>query len=716
MTVIDRETQQRILDAADIVEVVGDFVSLKRRGANYIGLCPFHNERTPSFSVSKSRGICKCFSCGKGGSPVNFLMELENMSFQEALRWLAKKYNIEIKEREVSEEERRQEQERESMLVVNDFAMKYFETVMTDTQEGRDVGRAYFTERGVNDLMVKRFHLGYSLNKGSNLRDAAIKAGYKEQFLLATGLCAKSERDGSIYDRFRGRVIYPVFSLSGKVVAFGGRILTSDKTKAKYVNSPESIIYSKSKELYGLYQSRQAITRKDKCILVEGYMDVISMHQSGVENVVASSGTSLTEGQIRLIQRFTSNVTVVYDSDAAGIKASLRGIDMLLAAGMNVKVLQFPAGEDPDSFAQSHSCEELEQYLASQEVDFIKFKTRVLLADVNDDPVLKSKVINDIIESIAVIPNAITRQLYIEECARIMQIDQKLLAGQLTETLRHKDNKTSSPIKQTAVNNTPEVDVKQQPVPTEDLASKHLYPFEKEIVRYALRYGVFHLCDAINDEGGQVPLNVVDYIEGELANDDILFANADIKSLWNSVCYVTHEVWPQSKVKFDNDLVERRKFLMQEGIANIRKEASNMSEISAREATLNDDIEKKIDQEKFNYARNFIVKLLISDANDVVRHLATELSDDKYELSKVHTKYRHIETEDERLVELVPRSVFELKNAILYCRIKDITRQIADAQSNKDFNIVHSLMTELIELNRLKGEFAKYLGERIITP
>ncbi len=318
MNKIDRETVQRILDTADIVDVVSDFVSLKRRGANYIGLCPFHNERTPSFSVSKSKGICKCFSCGKGGSPVNFIMEIEQLSYQEALRYLAKKYNIEIVEHELSEQEREEETQRESMLAINTFAMQHFEHNLSDTADGREIGLAYFRKRGINDAMISRFHLGYSLEQGNNLHDEAIAKGYDEKYLIDTGLCIASDNN-RVYDRFKGRVIYPVHSISGKVVAFGGRTLRSDKTVAKYVNSPESIIYSKSRELYGLYQAKHAIAKKNKCILVEGYMDVISMHQSGVENVVASSGTSLTEGQIRLIHRFTDNVTVIYDSDAAGI-------------------------------------------------------------------------------------------------------------------------------------------------------------------------------------------------------------------------------------------------------------------------------------------------------------------------------------------------------------------------------------------------------------
>ena len=385
MRLIDQVTVQRILDAADIVEVVSDFVSLKRRGANYIGLCPFHNERTPSFSVSKSKGICKCFSCGKGGSPVNFVMEHEQMTFNEALRYLAKKYNIEIVEQELTEEQRDRERDRENMFAVNEWAMQHFETNLTQTADGRDIGLSYFRHRGISDEMIKKFHLGYALEQNDILYTQAIERGFSEKYLLSTGLCMRNDK-GRVYDRFRGRVIYPVQTLSGKVVAFGGRTLKTDKSVAKYVNSPESEIYLKRKVLYGLYQAKQSIVKKDHCYLVEGYMDVISMYQSGVTNVVASSGTSLTTDQVSLIHRFTENVTVIYDSDAAGIKASLRGIDMLLAEGLNVKVVQFPEGEDPDSYARSHSSSEVEEYLATHSTDFIKFKSDILMDGVSSVP------------------------------------------------------------------------------------------------------------------------------------------------------------------------------------------------------------------------------------------------------------------------------------------------------------------------------------------
>ena len=430
MKKINSATVQRILDAADIVEVVSDFVSLKRKGANYWGLCPFHNDRSPSFSVSKSRGLCKCFSCGEGGSAVNFLMKLEHLSYTEALRYLARKYNIEIEEREMTPEEERRETARDNMLAVNEFALRHFESNLTDTDEGRDVGLSYFRHRGISDQMIERFHLGYALEGRDRLYKSAIERGYSEEYILATGLSTRTD-DGRIYDRFRGRVIYPVHSLSGKVVAFGGRTLRSDKSMAKYVNSPESDIYSKRRELYGMFQAKQAIAKAGKCIIVEGYMDVISMHQAGICNVVASSGTALTVEQVRLIKRFTSNVTLIYDADAAGIKASLRGIELLLQDGMDIKVLLLPQGEDPDSFAQSHSSTEVEEYIRANETDFITFMARILLKDVEDDPTARANVITRIVKTIALIPNEITRSVYVQECSRILFISEEVLQRQV---------------------------------------------------------------------------------------------------------------------------------------------------------------------------------------------------------------------------------------------------------------------------------------------
>ncbi|MCM1117722.1 MAG: DNA primase, partial [Pseudoflavonifractor sp.] len=436
---IDRATVERILDTADIVEVVSDFVKLRRRGSGYIGLCPFHNERTPSFSVSKTRNICKCFSCGQGGSPVNFVMLHEQMSYNEALRYLARKYNIEIKEAELSDEERRAASEREGVLNINEWALKRFESWMSDTDEGRAVGRSYFRERGINDEMIKLFRLGYALESRDAMAREALEAGFSREQITASGIAYQPEGTTELRDRFRGRVIYPVFTISGKVVAFGGRTLKTDKKMAKYVNSPENAAYSKSRELYGLYQAKRGISAKDKCLLVEGYMDVISMRQSGIENVVASSGTSLTYGQIRLIHRFTENVTVVYDSDPAGIKAALRSVDMLLSEGLKIKILLLPEGDDPDSFAQSHTSAEVEDYIEKNETDFIRFKTRILLADAGDDPIARSRVIGDIARSISVIPDEILRTSYISDCARQLSFDEKVLSLQVAKLRAQKE-------------------------------------------------------------------------------------------------------------------------------------------------------------------------------------------------------------------------------------------------------------------------------------
>lgn len=737
MKKIDPETTRRILDAADIVEVVSDFVSLKRRGVNYIGLCPFHSERTPSFSVSKSRGICKCFSCGKGGSPVNFLMELESMSYQEALRWLARKYNIEIKEREETEQERQATQERESLLAVNDWAMRFFQKYMLDTPEGRNIGKSYFQERGLNDRSLETFHLGFSPERGNLLLKEAQDQGFSDDLLVKAGLCARRGEDGQgeLYDRFRGRVIYPVFTLSGRVVAFGGRTLRSDKQVAKYVNSPETVIYSKSRELYGLYQARQAITRQDKCILVEGYMDVISMYQRGVENVVASSGTSLTDGQIRLIHRFTHNVTVVYDADAAGIKASLRGIDMLLAQGMNVKTLRLPPGEDPDSYAQSHSKEEIEEYFREHETDFIRFKMDILLADgAKNDPVLRAQAITSILKSVAVIPDLITRQTYLDECSRQLEMDQKILArqlavyiaGNLEEADKQERLRTQTTWQTPAAGSQHTV---QQPfsqtTATEQTASgtanvlpenthvTYLRKYERELLRYALRYGMVTLCDALDDNGDTVPMSVLEYIEGELNADSIEWQDGANGKLWNAIHELVPE-WQKDEFKRAEEVDNKVADMAREERDKIRENCCNMQQIDKAEKLLQAKLEQFTAELRTVQAKQFLVMRLISHPDNEVRHLATILSDDKYVLSKVHTKYGKVETEEDRLISLVPRSVYELKNAILNCTINDVQARLR--QQTSDGTETAKVLEELMELNRLKADFAKYLGDRTITP
>ena len=514
MKKIDNATVQRILDAADIVEVVSDFVSLKRRGANYVGLCPFHNDRSPSFYVSKAKGVCKCFSCGEGGSAVNFIMKLEQLSFTEALRYLAKKYNIEVEEREMTDEEQRAETDRENMMALNDFAMRHFEKNLLSTPDGRDIGLSYFRYRGISDQMIERFHLGYALDGQEVLYKDAIQRGYSEKYLFATGLCSRTE-NGRVYDRFRGRVIYPVLSLSGKVVAFGGRTLKKDKSAAKYVNSPESDIYQKRRELYGLYQAKQAISKADKCILVEGYMDVISMHQAGVCNVVASSGTALTVEQVRLIKRFTSNVTLIYDSDAAGIKASLRGIELLLQDGMDIKVLLLPEGEDPDSFAQGHSSSEVEEYLRSNEVDFISFMAKILMGEASSDPAKRARVITQVVKTIALIPNEITRNVYVQECSRILFIDEPVLQREVGKyfneyALKSREDKmrqqpltVDAPMEQGGGDVSPREEEAPK-VQESDMRAVSLRQSEMAVAKLVAKYGNYAFAEGVDEDGDRI--------------------------------------------------------------------------------------------------------------------------------------------------------------------------------------------------------------------
>ena len=434
---IDRETIERILDSAKIEEVVGDFVTLKRRGVNLIGLCPFHNEKTPSFTVSPAKNLCKCFGCGKGGNPVHFIMEHEQLSYYEALRWLAKKYHIEIKEREMTDEEKREESIRESLFVINQYALQHFIDTLHESEEGRAIGLNYFHHRGLRDETIKKFCLGYSFERRDSFAKKAVAAGYNPELIAKTGVCYSTD-DGRLQDRFWGRVIFPVHTISGKIVAFGGRILQNNAKAAKYVNSPESEIYHKSDHLYGLYFSKQAIIQKDHCILVEGYLDVISMHQAGIQNVVASSGTSLTTGQIKLIHRFTKNITLLYDGDKAGIKASIRGIDMLLEEGMNINVVLLPDGEDPDSYSQTHSTEEVEQYIEKNKVDFIRFKTNLLLDEVGEDPIRRAGLVSDVVKSIAVVPNEILRSEYIKKCSEMLNITEQILVKEVAKLRRQK--------------------------------------------------------------------------------------------------------------------------------------------------------------------------------------------------------------------------------------------------------------------------------------
>lgn len=539
---IDKPTIARIMDSTKIEEVVSEFVTLKKRGINYIGLCPFHNDSHPSFSVSPTRGICHCFTCGKGGNAVNFLMELEQMTYPDALRWLAKKYNIEIQEREMTNEEKQRESERESMYIVNDWAAKYFQDILQNDVDGRAIGMQYFRSRGFRDDIIRKFQLGFALPQRTALFDEAVKKGYNPKYLTATGLCFKVDKDEAgnrsgqdqYLDRFSGRAIFPWTSVSGKIVAFGGRVLDS-RTKGvnqKYVNSPDSEIYHKERELYGLYQAKKAIAKEDCVYMVEGYTDVISMHQCGIENVVANSGTALSIHQIRLLHRFTSNIVLLYDGDAAGVHAALRGTDMLLEEEMNVKVLLLPEGDDPDSFARNHTAEDFRKYIEDHQVDFIQFKTDISLRGVTD-PVKRSQAINSIVESISKIKNQITRAAYITDCAHRLGVNEAIIVNALNNFVRNGMSEQVKAERRAAglrepVAGTPQPGLQQGMRGTSPLDK--LLEVEDLLVKLIIHYGDKIITVKDVDEN-EVQLPVAQYISLDMGGDGFKFH----KDLYNQI-------------------------------------------------------------------------------------------------------------------------------------------------------------------------------------
>lgn len=532
---IDRPTIAKIMDATKIEEVVSEFVTLKKRGINYVGLCPFHNDSNPSFSVSPTRGICHCFTCGKGGNAINFLMELEQMTYPDALRWLAKKYKIEIQERELTNEEKQRESERESMFIVNDWAAKYFQDILLHDVDGIAIGMAYFRGRGFRDDIIRKFQLGFALPKRTALAEAAKAAGYNPKYLVDTGLCFKVDKDEAgnksgedkILDRFSGRAIFPWFSVSGKVVAFGGRVLDS-RTKGisqKYVNSPDSVIYHKERELYGLYQAKKTIAKEDCVFMVEGYTDVISMHQCGIENVVANSGTALSVHQIRLLHRFTSNIVLLYDGDNAGIHAALRGTDMLLEEEMNVKVLFLPDGNDPDSFARSHSAEEFRRYIQENQTDFIQFKTDILLRGVTD-PVKRSQAINSIVESISKIKNQITRASYITDCSHRLGVNEAIIVNALNNFVRNgMSEQVKAERRAAGLKDSPVAAAQQaQSVMRAVTPLDKLLEVEGLLVQLIIHHGD-QLITVQDVDGNDVEVAVAQYISLDLGGDGFKFHN-----------------------------------------------------------------------------------------------------------------------------------------------------------------------------------------------
>lgn len=643
---IDYSTVQRIIDTAEITEVVQDFVNLKKRGVNYLGLCPFHNEKTPSFTVSPSKGIYKCFGCGKGGNAVNFIMEHEHLSYPEALKYLAKKYNIEVVEKELTPEEIKEQNERDSLLVVTKYANSYFQDKLHNNTDGRAIGLSYFKERGFRNEVIKKFELGYSLDVRDSFTIAAKEKGYKIEFLEKTGLTIV--KDNGVYDRFRGRVIFPIHSLSGNVIGFGGRILKKDAKAAKYLNSPESDIYHKSRVLYGMYFAKKSITQLDKCYLVEGYTDVISMHQSGIENVVASSGTSLTVEQIRLIKRFTPNVTIIYDGDPAGIKASLRGIDLVLEQGLNVKVLLLPEGEDPDSFAKSHSASELVEFIEENEQDFITFKTRLLFNDAKNDPVKRANLITDIVRSIAVIPETIVRTVYIKECSSILNIDEKVLYGEINKIRRRNFEKEYKR------NISPDENFKTaSPTVPSFVDDVYSEAQEKEIIRLLLHYAENVLYTYQEDKYDE-PRNVKvsEYIISEILNDDLEFKNLIYKQIFQE--YLD---------------------------------------------ALNSD--KALDDKHFIY-----------HSDPEISKLAADLLSTSYTLSKIFKKGGvHIETEDMKLKQIVPETIIAYKRKILEIAQSHVKEKLKEAQSkdtsSEEFN---KLQKEFMQITSVINAISKDRG------
>jgi len=646
---IDRSTIDRILNAADILEVIQEFVPLKRRGANYLGLCPFHNEKTPSFTVSPSKEIFKCFGCGKVGNVVNFVMEHEHLTYPEALKFLAKKYHIEIIEKELTPEELEKQNERESLLVVTAYASRQFSENLFHTDEGISVGLTYFKERGFRHNTLKKFEIGYSFEKRDAFSKKALDDGYKKDFLVKTGLSI--EHDDHIFDRFSGRVMFPIHSLSGRVLGCGGRILRTDAKTAKYLNSPESEIYHKSRILYGIYQARKAITQDDKCYLVEGYTDVMSLHEAGVENVVASSGTSLTQEQVRLIKRFTPNITILYDGDPAGIKASLRGIDIVLEEGMNVRIVLLPDNEDPDSFSKKLSIEEFSKFLKENETDFIRFKTKLLLEEAANDPVKKSNLIRDIVRSIAVIPESITRTVYIKECSNYMEVPEAVLYHEVNKMRQQRSfqdrNKYPAP---------EDLPVPPPVIPRTVKQQVTTYVSEKEIIRLLLKFGSNEFGRKIREEdGNEEVITVADHIVREIVSDELTFDDTILGSIF-----------------------EEFRFASEQGI-------------------FLDD------------------KVFIKNEDPSISRLSADILAESYQLSKIwRNKQTYVETEDMKLKDIVPDAVLKFKGDKIKVRLKEIMTQMEEAVRSGDTERVISLQKkDQILKNGLKI-ISQQLGNRIL--
>lgn len=658
---IDRATVERIKDTANIVDVVSEFVTLRKSGANYKGLCPFHNEKTPSFIVSPARGTCHCFGCGKGGNAIGFIMEHEQMNYPEALRWLARKYHIEIHEREMTDEERREQSERESMFIVNEWAAGYFSDLLHNHPDGQAIGMQYFRSRGFRDDIIRKFQLGFDLPDRTLLSRTAIGKGYQEEFLLKTGICYKTDR-GDLIDRYSGRVIFPWIGLNGKVVGFGGRVLDS-RTKGvnqKYVNSPASEIYQKDRELYGIYQAKKAIAKEDWVYMVEGYTDVISMHQCGVENVVANSGTALSMHQIHILHRFTSNITLLYDGDAAGIHAAFRGMDMLLSEGMNVKILLLPDGDDPDSFARKHSADDFKAYIDKHQVDFIQFKTDMLVRDVTD-PFKRSEGINSIISSIAVVPNQILRDTYVQDCARRIGMSEQTLINTMNRYIRENRGVRTTEQQRTAIQSAQFVPVSHPTPSAKPMAQAS--KVELMLIQLVIRKGEQLVYEGVEDDNHNVVnFTVAQYIDYILNGDQLQLGNELYRRILSEA--VSHSG--------EEDFVAEQYFVH------------------------HDDIE--------------------------ISKLASRLSMDAYQVMETQKPASETKYVDEE--QLAREAQEDLRNHTIHLvmdyrmdyveqRLKDLMREIAEASN--DAERMQQLMLEYKDMHQIRNALAKQLGNNIIV-
>ena len=689
---IPQSTIDRIVDAANIVDVVSDYVTLRRAGASYKGLCPFHDDTTPSFSVSPARGVCKCFSCGKGGNAVHFIMEMEQMNYYEALKHLAKKYGIPVEEEEMTDEQRQRMNERESMFAVNEWAAKYFSQTMMNNQDGRAIGLAYFRSRGFRDDIIAKFRLGFCLDSPDAMSKEAKAKGYNEKYLVDTGLCVKRD-NGTIYDRFRGRAMFPWVAVNGKVVAFGGRVLDS-RTKGvnqKYVNSPDSLIYHKANELYGIFQAKKQIAKEDMVYMVEGYTDVLAMHQCGIENVVANSGTALNEAQIHLLHRFTNNITLLYDGDEAGIHAATRSTDMLLAEGMNVKILLLPDGDDPDSFSRKHNAQEFKEYVAAHQTDFILFKTNLLLKDAQRDPIKRAQLTEDIVKSIAVIPDEIIRSTYVHECAEILNMDEAILMrganknraaileNMKKEAQRERERQArllnaekeevsevkevNAPLTDKEANDdafaslTVASDTTQQPITIQPIATKQslserrFIGLERLMMTLITRYGE-QLIEGTGEDGEPTQMTLAEYVQGDLAYDEISLRSPLYAKMLNLVCQHVHD-------------------------------------------------------------EGFIAsKFLLNNQDEEVSREAADLISDRYQLSKGNQMEK---SEEELKVDYLARLLLDYKNAVIEEELKQCNADLTRPEVIADTNLMLDTMRRIKDLGEIQRQLAKLLGDRVVV-